>query len=181
MSESVRRRIKEWIVSELAEDMKGRDCLLFVDIEKVNANEMATLRAYLRSNRVRLKVAKNRLIKRALAQIEKPQPEELLRGMTALAWGEDETDPVAVCRSLVDWQKKEGFPRVKGAIFLEQVLDEKSTLQVARMPTRNEMMAQIVGLFQNSLVGVVSVMQALLVKMLACFENLAQKLEKEQD
>lgn len=179
MAESLRRKIKEWIVADIARDIKGKDCILFVDVERITAGEMTDLRTYLRSKNVRLKVAKNSLIKRALKEVEKPQPSQLLSGMTALVWGDDDTDPITVCRSVVDWHKKEGFPRIKGAIFLEKILDEAGTFNIAKLPTRKEMMGQVLTLFQNSLAGVVNVMEALLMKLLACFENLAEKMEKE--
>ncbi len=180
MTESVRRKIKMWITEELVRTWKGSDCLVLVDIKGVSANDMTSLRSFLRSRNVRLKVAKSRLIKRALATLNKPQPTEMLRGMTAVVWGGEGADPVSVCRTIVDWQKKEGFPKIKGALFLEDVLDAAGTAQAAALPTKDEMISQIAGLFYSSLASFVNILQAQFVRLLACLQEHAQKIESQK-
>ena len=180
MAESIRRKIKMWITEELVRNWKDSDCLVLVDIEGVSANDMTSLRSFLRSRNVGLKVAKSRLIKRALAALNKPQPPQMLRGMTGVVWGGQGVDPVAVCRTIVDWQKKEGFPKIKGALFLEEVLDATGTVRAAALPTKQEMISQIAGLFYSSLASFVNILQAQFVKLLACFQEHAQKMESQK-
>jgi len=180
MAESIRRKIKMWITEELVRTWKDSDCLVLVDIEGVSANDMTSLRSYLRSRNVRLRVAKRRLIKRALATLNKPQPAEMLRGMIGVVWGGKDVDPVSVCRAIVDWQKKEGFPKIKGALFLDDVLDAAGTVRAAALPTKNEMVSQIAGLLYSSLASFVNILQAQFVRLLACLQEHAQKMESQK-
>ena len=87
------------------------------------------------------KVAKNRLASRALDGTRFQGVAPLLKGPTALAWSKD---PVAVAKTAVEFAKTNDKFVILGGAMGDTALDPAGVKAVAQMPSREELIAQIV-------------------------------------
>ena len=175
---SMRRRIKERMAEMLAAWWEGRDSCLFVDVDRISANDMHLFRTRLRQRKIEMMVVKNAVMKMALDRSGRELPEDFLRKSTGVLVGG--ADPVAVCRAVVEWRKEEGFPAIKGAVLFGEVLDEAGVEKMAKLPSRREMMAVVAGLLVSGLSGFLGLLQTRFARLLACMEEHVKKLEEAE-
>jgi len=85
-----------------------------------------------------------------------------LKGPTALAFGKE--DPTAPARVIKEFLKKEGKakekPAVKGLVFEGQVLDASFYVKLANLPSKEELLAKLLGGLQSPMQNTLSVLQA---------------------
>jgi large subunit ribosomal protein L10 len=99
------------------------------------------LRRRMKANGATYKVAKNRLAMRALDGTRFQGISPLLKGPTALAWS---SDPVAVAKIAVEFAKGNDKFVILGGAMGSTILDQAGVKAVASMPSREELIAQIV-------------------------------------
>ncbi len=104
--------------------------------------EMQDLRGRMREAGGSVRVAKNRLAKIALEGKPNASIADLLEGMTVLAYSED---PVAAAKVIEDYAKDNKKLEVLGGAMGDTALDPAGVKAVAAMPSREELIASIVG------------------------------------
>lgn len=105
-------------------------------------------------------VAKNTLLVKAMEQAGWPSADSLLAGPSAIAFGLGNFPGVA--KAVLDYtaDKDAGKISVRGGVMGEQVLDAKSVDTISKLPTLDELRAQLAGLIVAPATGIVSVIQA---------------------
>src|SRR5699024_11705154 len=88
---------------EITENFKGAESAGVVDYRGLDVAEITALRKELRDNNVTYKVYKNTMVKRAVADAELEDLNDILVGPTAIAFGHD--DVVAPARIVYDYAK----------------------------------------------------------------------------
>lgn len=158
------RQQKEQIVGELVEAVSSENGFLLVDYRDVDTPAMQDLRQRLRDAGATLRIMRKTLLKRALAQAKVPLAgKALLEGQIALAYGF--TDPVAVAKAFASFRKdletakgpEVGFTMRAGWIDA-QLLDQGQLVALARLPSRPELLARLVGSLGAPLSGLVGVL-----------------------
>jgi len=169
------REEKTQVVAELTEVISQASGLYFTDFAAMNAEQATKLRQELRKAGLQYKVAKNTLIKIALREQGKltPELEKALIGQTGIAFGFD--DPVAPARIIKDFaHKNQDKPALKSA-SLEGVIYPGSALKmIAALPSRQDLMASIVGSIAapiSGLAGVLGAVQRDLVYVIDAIEK----------
>lgn len=148
-------------VARLKDKVDRASALYFVDFTKVGANDFNALRRKLGESKVAVRVVKNRLALRALTESGAPgDVEKLLSGPTSLVFAGD--DPVGPARIIREQMKKITALKVKGA-YLDRVLYLASQFDfLAGLPTKNELRAEVVGVLQGPIYGLVMTLDGLL-------------------
>lgn len=119
--------------------------------------ETAELRRQMRAVGAGVKVAKNRLAKRAASGTPYSNLEAMLKGPTALAYS---SDPASVAKAAVAYAKKnEKFVLVGGAMGAT-VLDASAVKTLAELPSLDQLRAKLVGLLQAPATRIAGVLQA---------------------
>jgi large subunit ribosomal protein L10 len=103
---------------------------------------MQDLRGRARDAGGAVRVAKNRLAKIALEGTPSAGIADLLTGMTVLTYSED---PVAAAKVAEDFAKGNSKFEILGGAMGENVLDRAGVEAVSKMPSREELIASIVG------------------------------------
>jgi len=149
---------KSELVAEIKQRLDASSGILLADYRGLTVKEMQNLRGKLREVGVDLKVFKNTLTQLALRDLGMPSMDEHLAGPTAMVFmGED---PVAPAKALVDFAKThEGF-MVKGGLIDNLVVDSAAVKTLASLPSREELIAQLMGTMLNPLRGVMSMFNA---------------------
>ena len=134
---------KEEEVSKLAEKLKEPKVILLTDYRGINVADVTKLRADLRNTNSEYKVIKNNIIKRALDANGESGLDDLLEGPTAIVIGtEDYLEPSKV---IYNFSKNNEFYKIKGGIIEGKVMTAEEIITLAKLPSRQELMAKLAG------------------------------------
>lgn len=134
---------KEEEVSKLAEKLKEAKIILLTDYRGINVADVTKLRADLRNTNSEYKVIKNNIIKRALDANGESGLDDLLEGPTAIVIGtEDYLEPSKV---IYNFSKNNEFYKIKGGIIEGKVMTAEEIITLAKLPSRQELMAKLAG------------------------------------
>jgi len=114
--------------------------------------QMGTLRRDLRSAKVHMQVVKNTLARRAAEGTSFTVTEEFLTGPTAIAYG---NDPVALAKALSDFAKSNKALKILGGVLDGKRLSEVEVKALASLPSREVLLAKMLGSMQSPLSGFV--------------------------
>ncbi len=160
------RKEKEQKVQELAEKMSNSQSFVFTDYRGLNVAEINKLRYKLRDQGVEYQVVKNTLTILAARQAEIENLEEVLIGPTAVAFGQD--DPVSPAKVLSDFSREHKQLEIKGGVLDGNFISADRVGQLARIPSRDELLAKAMGSMQAPISGFVCVLAGVPRKLLYC-------------
>jgi large subunit ribosomal protein L10 len=146
------------MVESLVATARGASASVFVDYRGLTVAEANQLRVSCTEGQVRYRVVKNRLVKRALAEIGLMPPAEALRGPTAIAFAEEE--PTAPARVLLAFAKDCEHIKVKGGFLGDQWLEAAAVEQLSKIPSREALLGRLVGDLRSPLVRLSWVLKA---------------------
>ncbi len=147
---------KEAVVAELS-DAFGRSVLtILTDYRGLSVPDLQTLRASLRESQAEMKVAKNTLTKIAAHGNEIDGLDESLVGPTALVFAWD--DPAQPAKVIRDFARSSGILSIKVGLMDGEVLSAEQITAIADLPSRDELIAKVVGGIASPLYGLVNVM-----------------------
>jgi large subunit ribosomal protein L10 len=165
---------KREVVAELVKKLADTNSLYLVDAGGMTVAQSSELRREFRKINAELKVAKNTLIKRALEEDGKyTVPADKLKGGTAVVFVYD--DPIAPAKLVKKYFDKDKKPELKIAIIEGQAFDGKQLNTVATLPSREDMMASIVGSLHAPISGIVGSINAVLRDVAYLVEEVAKK------
>ncbi|MCE8514607.1 50S ribosomal protein L10 [Ruegeria pomeroyi] len=135
------RAQKEKVVEELGQIFESSGVVVVAHYAGLTVAEMQDLRARAREAGGSVRVAKNRLAKIALEGKPCANMADLLTGMTVLTYSED---PVAAAKVAEGFAKDNKKFEILGGAMGENALDRAGVEAVSKMPSREELIAQIV-------------------------------------
>ncbi|MGR3503437.1 50S ribosomal protein L10 [Pseudaestuariivita sp.] len=136
------RAQKEKVVEELGQIFESSGVVVVAHYEGLTVADMQDLRARARDADAAVRVAKNRLAKIALDGKPCESIASYLTGMTVLTYSED---PVAAAKVAEDFAKANKKFDILGGAMGENALDRAGVEAVSKMPSREELIASIVG------------------------------------
>ena len=137
------RAEKNQVVEELGTIFADSGVVVIAHYAGLTVAEMQDFRGRMREAGGSVRVAKNRLAKIALDGKPSAKMADYLTGQTVLAYSED---PVAAAKVARDFAKSNDKYVILGGAMGAEVLDSKGVEEVANMPSREELIAQIVGI-----------------------------------
>ena len=136
------RAQKEAVVEELGQIFSDSGVVVVAHYTGLTVAEMTDFRRRMKAAGGAVRVAKNRLAKIALEGTPSASIAEYLEGQTVIAYSED---PVAAAKVVEDFVKDNEKLVVLGGAMGENALDRAGLKAVAAMPSREELIASIVG------------------------------------
>ncbi|MCL2599311.1 MAG: 50S ribosomal protein L10 [Firmicutes bacterium] len=140
------KQAKAKIVDELVEKIKKSKSIVVADFRGISVLDDTQMRSDLRKADVEYEVIKNNLMYRALEKVGVKIPDEVLSGPSAFAFGY--SDPVAGARILGERQKGKKLV-MKAGVVEGKVLDAQGITAVANIPSKEILVAQLLGLLQS--------------------------------
>jgi large subunit ribosomal protein L10 len=161
-------------VAQLRDLLAGASTFFLVDYQGLSAGELHKLRAQVRAAGGRMLVAKNTLINVVLAE-HGVEGFEGLTGPTALVLVGD--DPVAPAKALADHAKAHAkdLPHAKGGYLQGTVVGPEALAKIATLPSREQLLSQLVGVLSAPLSQLVGVLQAPPQNLVTVFDNYVDK------
>ena len=155
---------KKELVEEIKSKIQKAKTVVVADYRGVTVEQDTKLRADFRKNGAEYKVYKNRLVLRALNELGFTGCESYLEGTNAIAFGyEDEVAPAKI----VAGAKAENCEfAIKFGIYNNQIVDANAVKKLASIPSREVLLAQLVGMLSSPMRGL-----AVCVKAIADKQN----------
>ena len=153
---------KKAIVAELVERLNNSVTGVLVSYKGISVADDTALRKELREAGVKYTVVKNTLLSRACEEANLTGLQGTLEGTTALATSDD--DYASAARILSGYAKKSKTFELKGGYLDGEVVDMATIDKLAKLPTRDVLLANVLGAFQAPIASFARAIQAIVDK-----------------
>lgn len=164
---------KREIVSALSSKMKAAKAMVFADYRGLTVEQDTELRAALRKAGVEYKVVKNTLTRFAANENALEELDSFLNGPTAMA--SSDTDPVAPAKVLSEYAKKFDKLNLKVGVVEGKVIDEKGIKALADLPSKEVLIAKMLGSFNAPISGLVNVLNGNIRGLVVALNAIAEQ------
>jgi large subunit ribosomal protein L10 len=137
---------KASIVSDLSEKLNRSPFLLVTDYKQMKVEQFGELRNRLAPAGAEVRVVKNSFLKRAMADSGMPDVADKLTGQTAIVMGQKDVAPVAKILKMFAAEFK--IAALKIGVVNKSVMSTADVEALAELPSREILLAQLLGLFQ---------------------------------
>lgn len=146
---------KQAVVAEVAKQVAGAQAIVMAENRGMPVAAMTQLRAKARASGVYFRVVKNTLVRRAVADTPFSPLADKMVGPLAYGIG---SDPVAVAKVLSDFAKGNEKFVITGGAMPGQVMSAKDIVALASLPSREELIARLLGTMQAPVAKLVRTM-----------------------
>ena len=136
---------KKQVVKDVSDVVGNAQAAIIAEYRGLTVEEMKTLRREAHDNNVHVKVVKNTLLRRAVQDTDFACLDEHLVGPLAFAASED---PVAVAKILDKYAKEFKSLEIKAGSMSGALLSESEIKALAQLPSRDELLAKLMGTMQ---------------------------------
>lgn len=169
------RAVKKLITDELTTRFTGVDAGVLIDYRGLTAGNMHELRRTLREKGARLTVVKNSLVMKAMRELGFPEKlDEMVEGSVAVAYGGEEASELA--KALSEWKKKSKSKlEIRGGFLESAVLTAEDVEELAKLPSREQMLGIFLGTLNAPVRDFVSVLAATIRGLCNVFNAIGEK------
>jgi large subunit ribosomal protein L10 len=169
--------VKYDIVARLKDRFNGAKAIVLVDYKGINVEQVNNLRNQFRDAEVDYFVQKNTLIKIALHDLGITELDDYLLGPTAIAvCRTDEVTPARVLVKFIkDVMEDAAYPSFKAGYVAGHVFSASELATLAKLPSREELLAKVLGSAIAPITGFVSAAQGIIRKFVYALDDLAKK------
>lgn len=168
------RSEKEEIIGQVKELVAGASAIFLVDYAGVNVEDINKLRASFRKEGVTYKVIKNTFFKKAIASLGKYEKlNDNLVGMIGIAFADENyIAPAKIIKKYFDEKQKFVF---KGCYIENEYFDASKLNVIASMPTKEEIIAGIIGSVAAPASGIVGSINAVMRDLVSVIDQISKK------
>ncbi len=158
---SLNRSEKEAVISEVTGLAAKAQTLVMAEYRGITVAAMTKLRSDARSMGVSLSVLKNTLARRAVAGSAFEVAVDQMTGPLIYGFSED---AVAAAKVVADFAKTNDELVIRGGVYAGKALDANGVKQLANIPTKEVLLAQLCGLLKSPISRTAVVLGALAAK-----------------
>ena len=151
---AISKQKKDELVAQYKDLIEQSDALILAEYKGMSVKDMQRLRSKIREADGAFYVTKNTLLKLALEESGTVVPDELLTGQVATGFALGEAPTLA--KALVDYAEKEDNLAIKGGVMHMEMLSDQQVEALAKLPSLDELRAQILGLINAPARNIVS-------------------------
>jgi large subunit ribosomal protein L10 len=142
----------------------------------LSVKEQQVLRRGLREGGAEFKVVKMSLARRAAAELELADLDELFLGPTGIAFADG--DPVPAAKALKDFAKENEALLVKGGLLGSEFLTPERISELAEIESRDVLLSKIAGVMQAPMAKMAGLLEALPRNLASALQQLVEKKEE---
>ena len=167
---------KTGVVDELQEKLTGANAFYLTDFTGMSVKQMTQFRRRLRAQGVEYVVVKNKLAQRAVSQLDLPDIASFFSGPTGVVIGRN--DAVAAAKVLTDFAREfDNKPAVKLGIVERRQVRPDQIKQLAELPPREVLLAQLAGGLNAPATRLAGGMQSLVASVARAIDALRRQRE----
>ena len=168
---------KQQVVAEIKDAIQNSKSISIVEYRGLNVAEVSDLRKQYREAGVNYKVYKNTMVNLALKELGYEGYEEYLSGPNGFVFSNE--DMVQGPKVSVDFAKNHDKFIVKAGIIDGEVIDEEGIKALAKLPTREVLIAQVLGGLNAPISGFANVLQGTIRNLVYALNAVAEKKGQE--
>lgn len=172
------RSEKTQVVSDFSKKMEGFQAAILTHYRGLNVEQMNTLRRRLREEKISYHVVKNTLMRLAAKGTDLEKITDYFEGPTAIAISHD--DPVSLAKIITEFVKTQPRLEIKVGLIQGRVIPPEEIKAIATMPSRDILMAQILGGIQGPAQEVAGVILSGLQQVLGVLNAHVDQLAKSE-
>jgi large subunit ribosomal protein L10 len=172
----MQKQQKTMIIDELTDSLSKSQLVLFTDYKGMNVETISKLREALSKVNAQYRVVKNTLLKISLKKINlyPDEIEDHLQGTTAIMYTQG--DPILALKSLYNFlDENPNVLVVKSGLFEEKFITADQAKEFSNLPSRDVLIAQLVGQFQAPIYALHAVLSGTLRKLLYVLNEVGSK------
>src|SRR6516164_877085 len=166
---------KATAIAEIAAHIDESDAIFAVDYRGISVPQVAELRAKLRDADATFKVVKNSLTERAADEAGVATLKDFLTGPTALTFIHG--DVATAAKAIADYSRATQLLPFKGGLMGGDLLDVDQLRALSRLPSREVLYGQLVGVVASPVSGLVRSLNALLGGLAVALGQVREKME----
>ncbi len=133
---------KKAVVAEVSQTLKSAQTVVIAQYAGVTVSKMTTVRANARKSNVYLHVVKNTLVRKAVEGTKFAPLADQMVGQLVYSVSDD---PVAAAKIVNEFAKENEAVKIIAGMYNEKLLDVAGVKQLAAIPSRNELLAMVMG------------------------------------
>jgi large subunit ribosomal protein L10 len=172
------REQKAAAVAEIADQIRASDAVFAVDFRGISVPQAAELRTRLRDADATFRVVKNTLTERAADEADAEALKALLEGPTALTFVRG--DAATAAKAISGFARGTDTLAFKGGLLGGEALDADQVVAISRLPARDVLFGQLVGVVASPITGVVRTLNALIGGLASQLGQIAEQRGSEE-
>ena len=164
---------KNLIIDEIKTRVDRAPYVLLTDYTGMQVPQFNELRNRLSGAKAEYRVVKNSLTRIALKNAGMSELADMLEGPTAIVV--ERGDAIAATKAVFEFAKTHVNLKIKGGIFEGKVISAMNLKALAALPSREVLLAQLLGTLQAPMVNLVSVLQAPMRDLVGVLDQIAKK------
>jgi len=152
--------VNQMLTTEYEREFAAADGMMLVSMAGLTVAESHDLRGSMAAKGIKLRMVRNKLARRVLAEQGLTFPDDALTGNMAIAYGGAEAAIHAAKLLTTPEAKKAGKLKVRAGVLDGQVLNEGDAYALADVPDQDTLRAKIVGCIQGPSRGLVALLAA---------------------
>jgi large subunit ribosomal protein L10 len=169
------REQKAVAIAEIATNIDESEAIFAVDYRGITVTQVAELRSKLREADASFRVVKNSLAERAADQVGAESIKPFLQGPTALTFVRG--DAALAAKAVADYARITQLLPFKGGVLGAEVLDPEQIRLISRLPSREVLYGQLVGVVASPITGLVRTLNALVSGLAVALGQVQAKKE----
>ena len=148
---------KEEILSKITDRLNRSQSLVFVNVQGVKVEQLEKVRDALFAEGLQLQVAKNSLFSLALSEAKLEVPKEVLDQPLGIVYSYE--DAIAAAKLVAPFAKEIEALEIVGGMMDKVFLSVSDVQALAKLPSRDQLLGQLVGTLAAPISGLVNVLQ----------------------
>ena len=169
------REQKAAAIAEIADQINESGAVFAVDFRGISVPQAADVRTRLRDADATFRVVKNTLTERAADQVGAEALKPLLAGPTALTFVRG--DVATAAKAIAGFNRETQLLAFKGGLMDGDALNADQIVAISRLPSREVLYGQLVGVVASPITGVVRTLNALIAGVAIALEQVREKKE----
>jgi large subunit ribosomal protein L10 len=167
------RSEKSELLDKYKEILQNKGGYFLVNSDKTDTSTISDLKMKLKEANANYTVVKNTLFKVALQDTKQPLETQNLDGPTAIIYFDE--DPTAPAKLVKGIQKGKEILSAKGGVYEGEFLSEERVMQLAEIPSREVLLAQLVGTMNAPLTGFINVLTGNVKSLTVVLKGISEK------
>lgn len=166
-------QVKSANVEEIKEKIGKAQSIILVDYRGLDVAQLTELRGRYRKSGVDYKVYKNTMMRFAFKDLGLEDFNEYLKGPSAVAFSYD--DPVSAAKVTAEFAKTNAKLEIKAGIVDGKVIDIEGVKSLAELPSKEVLIAQVLGGFNAPIQGFANVLQGTIRSLAIVLNAIAEE------
>ncbi len=165
-------------VEDIKEFLQGASIVISTNYAGLPVGQMTALRRTLRESGVEYRVIKNTLTYLAADAMEQPEIKEIVQGPTGLAIGRGE--PTEPAKALSDFiRTNRSVLQIIGGVMEGRTLSAAQVEQLASLPPKDQLIAQLLGQMQGPIAGLANVLNGPIAGLARVLQGHADQMQEQ--